>query len=76
MTTFDEQVDLLKEAFTTITNWSRRKEIANVLGIRELNIGHRTILQMLVRDGYIEERQVPTSAPSKYRFEYRLVNKK
>lgn len=75
MATFDEQVTQIKEAFEQLDGWAKRKEIADVIGVKQLNISQRTILQVLVREGYIEERQEPTSAPSKYRYVYRLASK-
>lgn len=52
--------------------WLSRSEIAGRLGKRRLNPTDIAILSMLAQVKKIEEREVPTNAPSGRRFEYRI----
>jgi hypothetical protein len=51
--------------------WLKRTDIARLLGNKLLSSSDVLLLQSLVEQGYIEARQVGTTAPSGSRWEYR-----
>jgi hypothetical protein len=51
--------------------WLKRTDIAHLLGNKMLSSGDMVLLQSLTEQGYIEARQVGTTAPSGSRWEYR-----
>lgn len=52
--------------------WLKRTDIAHLLGNKMLSSGDMVLLRSLVEQGYIETRQVSTTAPSGIRWEYRV----
>ena len=51
--------------------WLKRADIARLLGNKMLSSSDMLLLQSLTEQGYIEARQVGTTAPSGSRWEYR-----
>jgi hypothetical protein len=51
--------------------WLKRADIAHLLSNKTLSSGDMVLLQSLAEQGYIEARQVGTTAPSGSRWEYR-----